>query len=159
VGLLRILKEHDIDFVIIGGVAAALRGSPVVTYDLDVCAPLDEPNLLRILEAIRHLNPVWRQRPDIKAIPEKLQSFRGAVLLTLRTDLGAFDVLGDLPGVGSFEDAIKQATTLDVSGLQCRVLNVDGLIASKSAANRAKDKIGVMHLEAIRRRHQNPDSA
>jgi hypothetical protein len=152
VGLLRILKEHEIDFVIIGGVAAALRGSPVVTYDLDVCAALDEPNLIRLLRAIRSLHPVCRLRPDIKATPEKLDSFRSARLVALRTDLGALDIHGDLPGVGSFEEAVEHATELEVEGWRCRVLTVEALIACKRVSTRLTDQFRQMHLLAIQER-------
>lgn len=35
--LLRALAEHDVAFVIIGGVALVLHGSARVTQDLDIC--------------------------------------------------------------------------------------------------------------------------
>jgi len=33
--LLARLKEHQVEFIIIGGVCAVLHGVPLVTYDLD----------------------------------------------------------------------------------------------------------------------------
>jgi len=36
------LKAHQVEFVVIGGVAAMLRGSPVATFDVDVCSPMHD---------------------------------------------------------------------------------------------------------------------
>src|SRR5687768_8277376 len=75
--ILRRLKDGEVEFVIIGGVAAGLLGSPMATLDVDVCAPLDDTNLGRIIEALRGLNPRWRFRPD-KMIPvDDVARFRG----------------------------------------------------------------------------------
>ena len=40
----------------------------------------------------------------------------------------------------------------DCTQLTTRVLSLDALIIAKNAAGRDKDKLGVMHLEAVRRR-------
>ena len=44
-GLLRELLARGVDFVVIGGIAAVLHGSPRVTQDLDVCFATDAGNL------------------------------------------------------------------------------------------------------------------
>jgi hypothetical protein len=149
--LLRRLKEHGVDFVVIGGVAAALRGSPVATYDLDVCAPLNETNVPRILAAIADLDPRFRFRPDKMRLPVDPNYFRGFNALNLETTLGACDILGDLPGIGSFEELADKTTQMNVGGFTCRVLDIDTLIASKSFAGREKDKPYLAYLEAVRK--------
>ena len=58
--ILKRLSEHDVRYVLIGGVAAVVHGSPVVTRDVDVCAPLDDENRAKIIDALRGLNPRWR---------------------------------------------------------------------------------------------------
>lgn len=50
--LLKRLHDHDVGFVVIGGVAAAMLGAPVSTLDVDVCAPMTDDNLLTIHAAI-----------------------------------------------------------------------------------------------------------
>ena len=75
--ILARLNEHDVEFVIIGGVAAILHGSARATLDIDICAPLVEPNLSRILSALRGINPKWRMRPDRPPFPDDPAKLRG----------------------------------------------------------------------------------
>src|SRR5437763_14985070 len=43
--ILRSLTEAGVEFVVIGGIAAVLHGSPRNTFDLDVCFATDAANL------------------------------------------------------------------------------------------------------------------
>jgi predicted nucleotidyltransferase len=149
--LLRKLKDHDVEFIVIGGVAASLLGSPMATLDVDVCAPLNDSNLSRIIEALRGLHPLWRFRPD-KPIPiDSVEQIRGFKNLYISTDIGILDILGELPGVGSFDEIKDRTTLIDLDGFTCAVLDIDTLILSKRAAGRDKDLVGVDHLEAIKK--------
>src|SRR5438874_9102706 len=86
--LLRRMKEHGVEFVVIGGVAASLRGSPVATFDLDICAPLNDENLVRIVAALSDLEPRFRFRPDKVRVPDDPAQLRGFKALNLNTALG-----------------------------------------------------------------------
>ena len=75
----------------------------------------------------------------------------------LRTDLGKVDVLGELPGVCSYEELASRAVEMDVLGLGCRVIDIDSLIAAKTFAGRDKDKATVKQLEVVKQyRERNP---
>ena len=152
--LLRRLKDHEVDFIIIGGVAAHLLGSPMSTLDVNVCAPLTEENLTRILASIRDLHPMWRFRPDHKIPVDSLEQFRGFKNLYIDTDIGVLDVLGELPGIGSF-DAIRERTEeVILDGTVYKVLDIDTLIAAKQVAGREKDRIGIDHLREVKRQRE-----
>ena len=72
--------------------------------------------------------------------------------LTLETDVGAVDLLGDITGVSSFEDLWERVVEMDLGGgLSVRVASLDDLIAMKRAADRPKDRLHLMELEALRR--------
>lgn len=152
--LLRRMKQEGVDFVVIGGVAAALRGSPIATYDLDICAPLTGANLPRILAAIADLDPCFRFRPDKMPLPPDPNYFHGFKALNLETTLGACDILGDLPGICSFEELADRTTQMNVGGFHCRVLDIETLIAAKTFAGREKDKPYLLFLEAVRTREK-----
>lgn len=62
--LLKRLKDHNVEFIVIGGLAAILQGLPVATYDVDVCAPMSDENIARIHAALRDVRPRFRFRPD-----------------------------------------------------------------------------------------------
>ena len=54
------LRSHGVNYVLIGGLAAAAHGSPVETDDVDVCLASDDQNLDRFGLALLDLgaNPV-----------------------------------------------------------------------------------------------------
>ena len=65
---LRALVEHGVRFVLIGGYAAALRGSPMMTGDVDICHARDRGNLERLAEALQSLHARLREpRPTSRS--------------------------------------------------------------------------------------------
>jgi hypothetical protein len=62
--LLERLCDSKIDFVIVGGFAATLHGSSLVTRDLDVCAILSDENVEKLRDALRDLKPTHRLTPQ-----------------------------------------------------------------------------------------------
>lgn len=51
--ILKLLSEQGLDYVVIGGVAAVLHGSPMGTLDVDVCIAINDQTLPKILDALR----------------------------------------------------------------------------------------------------------
>jgi predicted nucleotidyltransferase len=149
--ILQRLSDHGVDFVVIGGVAAALHGSVRVTLDVDVCAALSEPNLSRILAALRGLHPKWRMRPDKPALPDDPERLRNFRALYLDTDIGILDVLTEVTGVGGFDEVLGHSLWVDAGGFHVRVIDLDSLIAAKRATGRPKDREPLVELENIRR--------
>jgi molybdopterin-guanine dinucleotide biosynthesis protein len=99
--LLQRLCDADIDFVIVGGFAATLHGSSLVTRDLDVCAILSSESVKKPRDALRDLKPAHRQTsPKISLLdnPDPGIEVRN---LYLRTDFGPVDILSSFLGVRS----------------------------------------------------------
>jgi hypothetical protein len=74
--------------------------------------------------------------------------------LYLQTDLGKLDCLGEIAGVGDFDATLKQSVAANFSYGQFRMLNIDALIASKTALGREKDLEAVRLLRAIREKNE-----
>ena len=150
--LLRVLVESQIEFVLIGGVAANVLGSSYSTQDLDVLAPLSVENCEKILRALMPFNPRFYQTlgaPKVTRTAAELAEFKN---LYFKTDLGKIDLLGALPPVGSFVDVAARAQVFTVFGHDCRVVSLDDLIAVKAFVGRPKDKFVELELRAIRER-------
>jgi predicted nucleotidyltransferase len=155
--ILKRLTDNQVEYVLVGGMAAVLHGSPVVTRDVDVCAPLELPNLERIVWALQGLNPRFRFRPDKMPLFDDPARLVGFSNINLITDWGVIDILGDVPGVGAYRELVPRSQEVQISDFRCRLLDLDALIVAKRAAGREKDLIGVRHLEIIKRhRDQNP---
>jgi hypothetical protein len=61
--ILEALTRHRVDFIVVGGVAGVLHGSPLHTDDLDILYSLDEQNRERLLAALAELGAVFRDDP------------------------------------------------------------------------------------------------
>jgi predicted nucleotidyltransferase len=156
--LLKRLIDHEVEFIVIGGVAAFLQGSGLATVDLDVCSPMTDDNIDRIHAAMQGLNAYFGQRPGRLPLyddPKRLHGFKN---IYLHTDLGQIDLLGELPGVASFEEILKSAEVFEVEGIHIKVLDIDTLIAAKTVAGRDKDKVAIRHLLAAKRRRKPSSS-
>jgi hypothetical protein len=132
--------------------AAVLLGSPVITEDLDVCCPMTPENIQRILAAMRGLNARFRFHPKMPVLPDDPARVAGFRNFNLATDLGMIDLLEQVTGLGDFAELQKHVVTVNVEGRPVRVLDLEHLIIAKRAAGREKDRLGVMHLEALRKR-------
>ena len=62
--LLQRLCDAEIDFVIVGGFAAMLHGSSMLTRDLDVCAVLTDASIAKLRTTFRDLHPTHRFTPQ-----------------------------------------------------------------------------------------------
>jgi predicted nucleotidyltransferase len=145
--LLGVLVDHEVDFIVIGGVALIVHGYPRLTLDLDVCYSRQAENLRRIAEALGPLKPKLRGAPAELPFVLDERTLRNGLNFTLNTALGAIDLLGEVTGVGGYESLVHTAMLVDVHGRMVRVIDLDSLERAKAAAGRAKDLID---LEAIR---------
>jgi len=152
--LLRGLASAQVDFVLIGGVAAAAHGSSRVTQDLDIVYSRSAENLNRVVSALGSLKPYLRGAPP--GLPFRLdaETLKAGLNFTLTTDLGWIDLLGEITGGGRYEDLAPHAIKVDVFGVTCRVLDLETLIQTKRAAGRPKDFEDLAELEIIRDRQR-----
>jgi hypothetical protein len=147
---LRTLVEHGVRFVLIGGFAGALRGSPVITGDVDVCYARDDENLERLAEALGSLGARLRGAPPDVPVLLDARTLRAGDHFTLSTSAGPLDVLGTPSGTKGFADLDADATDEEVDGVTIRVASIEDLIRMKRASGRAKDRIALEWLSAVR---------
>ena len=147
---LRTLLERDVRFVLIGGYAGALRGSPVITGDLDICYARDDDNLERLADALRSLDAHLRDAPPDVPFLLDARTLRAGDHFTFSTAVGALDILGMPSGTKGFADLDANASDEVVDGLTVRVASIEDLIRMKRAAGRPKDLIAVEWLAAVR---------
>jgi hypothetical protein len=144
--ILELFEEHDVEYVVVGGVAAVLQGAPMTTFDLDALIKVDPQNIDRVEAALAALNARYREHRDLRPTRDDLAA--GGHLL-LMTDSGPFDVLGFIGGGRRYEDVSGAAKTLAVGNLTIKVLPLAVLIEEKKALGRDKDLAVVRLLEAV----------
>lgn len=153
---LRTLVEHGVRFVLIGGFAGALRGSPVITGDLDICHARDERNLGALAAALASLGARLRGAPLDVPFQLDARTLQAGDHFTFSTDVGALDILGTPSGTGGYAELEAAATTEDLDGLSIRVASIEDLIRMKRAAGRPKDLIALEWLTAVRDETSEP---
>jgi predicted nucleotidyltransferase len=156
--LLNALREHEVKFVIIGGVAATLHGSSRLTNDLDVVYERSPENLARLVAALVDFKPYLRGAPPGLPFRFDVETLRRGLNFTLTTTSGDLDLLGEVTGVGGYPNLAANAVEANLFGSPYRFIDLDTLILAKRAAGRAKDLEVVAELEAIREeRARNQD--
>ncbi len=147
--ILRALSANEVDFVVIGGIAAVAHGSAYITQDFDISYARTGVNLARLARALAPLHP--RLRGVSEELPFQLNAatLRAGLNFTLATDIGDIDLMGQIAGFSSYEQVSAASDTLELYGIRCRILTLDGLIRSKRAAARPKDLQLVPELEAL----------
>jgi hypothetical protein len=149
--VLRALASHRVRFVLIGGLAASLHGSPVITFDLDVCYARDDENLERLAAALRELGAQLRGVDEPVPFQLNAKSLRNGDTFTFLTSAGAVDLLGTPSGTLGFSDLDAGAIEMVVAGgVVIRVASLDDLMRMKRASAREKDLIGLEWLGAVR---------
>ncbi|MBA3741142.1 MAG: hypothetical protein H0W98_08375, partial [Chloroflexi bacterium] len=148
--VLRLLNRHGVRYVLIGGLAAILHGSPSVTRDIDICHASDPGNLLRLADALREVNARLRGAPA--GLPFRLdaKTLANGDSFTFSTDVGALDILATPAGTTGYDDLIRTADKVEAFDEEFAVASLDDLIRMKRAAGRPKDRIELEILGALR---------
>jgi predicted nucleotidyltransferase len=149
--ILRALGEHNVRFVLIGGLAMVIRGSAHVTEDIDVAFVRDRLNVQAVVRALAPFHPRPRGFPESLPFKWDEQAVRSATILTLDTDAGIVDLLAETAEGLSFEDIWARSDSIDAFGVTIRVASIEDLIVMKRAANRLKDQLHVLELEALKK--------
>ena len=151
-GALEALLAGGVDFVLVGGLAARLHGSPTVTDDLDISHSKGRANLERLSGCLKKMNARLRlQDPEERVeVDIDWRFLHAANNFTFVTDFGALDCLAFPPGMESYEGLAAHAVTMDLESVSIRVASLDDLMSMKKAAGRRKDLIELEILAALR---------
>lgn len=146
---LKLFADFKVNCVVVGGVAAGARGSSQATFDVDVCYARDQANLIRLANALRSVNATLRGAPkDIPFILDE-ETLKRGLNFTFDTDIGKIDILGEVQGVGRYDDCLAHSDETELFGYRLRVLSLEKLIDAKRSAGRTKDLLALPELEAI----------
>jgi predicted nucleotidyltransferase len=144
------LREADVDFVLVGGLAVNAWGYLRATRDVDLVPDPSPENLARLDALLVELGgkvEVGDRLLESSAIRTFLRTGDRTLVLT---DLGRIDVLQGLPQVPTFSALDERATEVDLDGLVVKICSLDDLLAMKRASDRPRDRDDLEALEAAR---------
>jgi hypothetical protein len=147
---LRTLVAHEVRFVVIGGVAGALWGSPSITMDLDICYERGPENHEALAAALRELGATLRGAPADLPFQLDARTIKMGDSFTFDTLAGSVDCLGTPSGTNGYADLRRNAAQFDLEAdLRAEVCSLDDLMRMKRAAGRPKDRAEVEILSAL----------
>jgi hypothetical protein len=136
------LARHQVEFVLVGALAARLQGFPRVTADADV-TPADSPeNLERLSAALRELGA----RVYTESVPEGLAfdctgtALARGDLWNLVTSAGRLDIIRRPAGVSGYDDLRAHAVRFELHGHALFAASLRDILRSKEAADRPQDR-------------------
>lgn len=150
--LFEALVSHEVRFIILGGIAERLLGSPRTTEDFDICPAMTRANLARLAATLNEVEAIWRPPGmEEKSFPTVEQwsakSFDAQTSLSLLTKFGSFDIWPRPDGTEGYDDLIRKAVEVEVGGHPANVVHLDDSIRIKRAIGGPKY---LSHLPLLR---------
>jgi predicted nucleotidyltransferase len=149
--IVDLLVRHHVEFIVIGGQAETLHGSPRVTYDVDLCYRRTRDNLQRLVAALKEIKPTLRGAPPDLPFQLDVRTFELGLNFTFDTSIIALDLLGQVEPIGQYDDLLKNAEGYPAYGTVLRAISLEDLLKVKLHINRAKDQESIAQLKAIKR--------
>jgi predicted nucleotidyltransferase len=144
--LLRVLLDHHVRFIVVGGAAAVLQGVPINTLDVDVVYDRADDNVAALMTALSELDAVFRT--DARRLRPNESHLRSSGHKLLLTRFGILDLLATIEDDTEYAALLPHAETIRVGDLSVLVLSLARLIEVKRKLTRPKDKLMLLHLEA-----------
>jgi hypothetical protein len=154
-GLLARLDRNRVEYIVVGGAAALAHGSARFTQDLDVVYSRSPANIDRLVSALADLTPYLRGAPPGLPFVWDRVTLSHGLNFTLETSLGPIDLLGEIPGGGTYADLVDGSVELRFFAGSSKCLSLDQLIRAKRAAGRPKDLEALAELEVLREEVSN----
>ncbi len=145
--ILEVLNKHNVEYIVVGGVAAVIHGAPMTTFDLDTLVKVNSANAERLVKALSELEAHFREHRN-PLNPTKEDILAGGHLL-LMTSAGPLDVLGFIGDNQRYDDLVAASCKIQTSIGSLRLLNLEELIEQKKRMDRPKDRAAVDLLEAV----------
>jgi predicted nucleotidyltransferase len=139
IATLRSFAETEIQFILVGGLAAVLNGAPIQTYDIDLVYSREPGNVDRLLSVLQSLEAIFRIQPERRLRPAR-SHLSGGGHLNLLTRYGPLDLLATVGQGLSFSDLLPHSTEMDVGdGIRIRVLDLETIVLLKEQLAGEKD--------------------
>ena len=151
VSMLSVLERNQVEYVLIGGLAATLHGSPLRTGDADICPASDFENLERLAAALIEIEAKVRSVDAPSGLEFSCDAtfLQSTELLNLVTRFGDLDISIRPSGTTGYRELERSAKRFDLEGLIVPVASLADIIRTKESANREKDRQALPTLRTL----------
>lgn len=139
--ILAALHRHEVAFVLIGGFAANVHGSPLLTSDVDITPQVQAENLARLSAALTELDARIRaEGTEPLPFAHDATSLAAAGVWNLTTRFGDLDISMTPSGTRGYDDLRRDAVEVQIRGVPVLLASLADIVRSKGAAGRDKDR-------------------
>jgi predicted nucleotidyltransferase len=139
VTMLRLLRQKDVEFILVGGLAAVLHGAPIQTYDVDIVYSREPANIDRLIAVLESVDAIFRIQPERRLRPTR-SHLAASGHLNLLTRHGPLDLLATIGTNLGYAELLPDTTEMEIAeGLRIRVLNLESIISVKEHVGSEKD--------------------
>jgi predicted nucleotidyltransferase len=148
VKVLQAFEQHEVEYVLIGGVAMILHGMPRLTQDVDVFIRLTPENIAKLHAALRSL---YEDEAIAEITPSELQDYP---VIRYGTPQDFYiDIMARLGEVATYETL--QSEWIEYEGIKIRLATPEMLFELKRDTLRDKDKIDAAFLAELIKERQD----
>ncbi|MDX2019879.1 MAG: hypothetical protein SF187_06535 [Deltaproteobacteria bacterium] len=142
-----VLLAHDVQFILVGALAAVAQGAPLTTHDVDIVHARTPANLEALMRALAALNACYRGRPTSNRLLPSPAALATEGHSLFSTDLGPLDCLGAIEDRMTYDDLLPHSVCIDFAGRPLRVLSLELIVRNKRKSPHNKDKLALAVLE------------
>ncbi len=135
---LRLLTDHKVRYVVIGGYAVALHGYVRYTGDIDIFVEISKSNARKLVQVFKDFGY------DAPNLREEMFLSRGKII-RLGEPPQRLEVLMGISGV-SFEECYRNRIVCQAEDVKVNFINRELLLQNKTSSGRPKDLVDVEHL-------------
>jgi hypothetical protein len=156
--LFRALNDHQVRYLLVGGLAMNLHGVPRMTMDVDLVLAMDEGNLDRFIGCASAIGLTPLAPVSLTALKDVEQRRQWVE----QKHMVAFALVPASPGAPTVDiliappidiaDALERGLHRHLSEVPVSLAAIEDMIALKSAAGRRQDHDDIEHLERLRDR-------
>ncbi len=150
-GIFATLAHHGVVYVLIGGLAGVVHGSPAMTNDADIVPAKTADNLERLSAALLDLDARLRSpdAPDGLVFEPHPTLLSSMSMLNMTTRCGDLDMTFTPAGLDGYDGLAERSVAFELGGHRVQVAALRDIIRSKEAADRPKDHATLPVLRAL----------
>jgi Nucleotidyl transferase of unknown function (DUF2204) len=139
---IKLLNQHEVEYMVVGGYALAFHGKPRHTGDLDIWIKISEKNASRMLQVLKDFG--------MSAMGFKKGDFLKPGYIT---QIGypplRIDILNSIDGV-EFNEAVKHMNRIEIEkDLPLNYIGLNDFIKNKQASGRMQDLADIQEINKL----------
>lgn len=155
------LNQHNVDYIVVGGLATVLHGYNRLTGDIDIIINLSEQNILNAIRALSELdyqpripvNPADFANENIRKTWIKEKNLTVFSFFSDKHPMFAVDIFSYYPI--EYSELNENAVTKKLQSSTIKVCSIEDLIRLKELSGRDKDKQDIKALKLIKEKHND----